>query len=110
MASMPTTTRVSGSRIRDARLGARLTQEGLARAVNTSARNIVRWETEANVPRLKHLAAIAQATGQEVTYFLSADDAEEEDAISRLRRVRAELVLAGRDDLAADLLKLVGAR
>lgn len=106
---MNTQTRVSGSRIRNARLGAGLTQEGLARAVNTSARNIVRWESEANVPRLKHLSAIAQATGREVAYFLSEDDAEEEDAVSRLRRVRAELVLAGRDDLAADLLKIAGA-
>ncbi len=106
---MSVTQVVSGNRIRAARLAAGLTQNGLARAVDTSERNIVRWENDQNVPRLKHLSAIAQATGKEITFFIedeqAADDSEE-DRVSRLRRIRAELVLHGRDDLADDLLKL----
>lgn len=100
---MTATTRVSGKKIRQARLAAGLTQSQLARAVDTSERNIVRWETERNAPRMTHLAGIAQATGKDVDHFLAEDDAEEEDSMSRLRRVRAALVLAGRDDLAEDL-------
>lgn len=104
--SMTTTSRVSGCRIREARLASGLTQAQLARNVGTSERNIVRWENDQNAPRLKHLAAIAHATGREVGHFVTADagdDEQEEDSVSRLRRIRAELVLAGRDDLAEDL-------
>lgn len=101
--------KVSGKRIQQARLAAGLTQAQLARLADTSERNVVRWENNQNVPRMKHLLAVARATGNGLEAFLSPDDAaeEEEDATSRLRRIRAELILAGRDDLADDLRKLV---
>lgn len=102
---------ISGKRIRQARLSSGLTQGGLARAVDTSERNIVRWENDKNTPRLKHIAAIAQATGKDITFFIEdeqPDEPSEEDKVMRLRRIRAELVLNGRDDLAADLLLLAG--
>lgn len=99
---------VSGNRIRQARLEAGLTQASLARAVNTGERNIVRWENDQNVPRLKHISAIAEATGKDIAFFLEEDssDDEEGDPMARVRRIRAELVLHGRDDLADDLLRL----
>lgn len=75
---------MSGRRLRDARLGAGLTQAQLARRVNTSERNIVRWETEANVPRLKHLAAIAEVTGKDVGHFLASDDEAEAASMAPL--------------------------
>lgn len=106
---MSVTQVVSGSRIREARLAVGLTQATLARAVNTGERNIVRWENDQNVPRLKHLSAIAQATGKDISFFITselADPDEEDDPVIRLRRIRAALVLSGHDDLADDLLKL----
>lgn len=59
-----------GQRISEARLEAGLTQTQLAQAISTSERNISRWETGRNSPRLPHLLAIAQATGKEVGWFL----------------------------------------
>lgn len=109
---MSTTQVISGNRIRQARLGARLTQTQLAQEVGTSERNIVRWETNANAPRIKHIAAIARATGKDIGFFIedeAVDEEEEADKVTRLRRIRAELVLHGRDDLADDLLRLAGA-
>lgn len=78
---MSNTFQVSGQKIRDARLRAGLTQNQLAHAIKTSERNIVRWETDANDPRMEYVAAIAQATGNEVSFFLGDDD---DDAEARL--------------------------
>lgn len=86
---MATTVRVQGSRIREARLSAGLSQGQLARRINTSERNIVRWETSKNQPRVESVAAIAEATGRDVDFFLTvsvpaADDDDEEDAAMTL--------------------------
>lgn len=70
---------VNPSRIREARLKANLSQDGLARAVGTSQRNIVRWEKGHNVPRSEFLAAIAKATGQNIEFFLREDDDTDDD-------------------------------
>ena len=80
-----TSLRVNGHRIREARLAAGMSQGQLARAINTSERNIVRWETSKNQPRVESVAAIAEATGRDVDFFLtvngadSGDDDDEED-------------------------------
>lgn len=63
---MAVTFRVSGTKIREARREARMTQAQLARSVGTSERNIVRWENDQNSPRADHISAIAQATGTTV--------------------------------------------
>lgn len=72
---------VNGSRIRDARLSAGLSQSQLARVIRTSERNIARWENSQNQPRISSVAAIAQATGRDIDFFLTgsseADDDEE---------------------------------
>lgn len=68
---------VLGARIRQARLRAGLTQAELARATKTSERNIVRWETSANAPRMESVAAIARATGHTLDDFLGDEDDEE---------------------------------
>jgi transcriptional regulator with XRE-family HTH domain len=54
-----------------------MTQAALARAINTSERNIVRWETGKNPPRVSTVAALAEATGHSVEYFLGDEDDEE---------------------------------
>jgi transcriptional regulator with XRE-family HTH domain len=80
--------RIDGSRIKRARLGAGMTQTQLARAINTSERNIARWENGPNQPRVSSVAAIAAATGQSIDYFLTpngdetSDDDEEADALT----------------------------
>lgn len=94
---MAVANQTSGSKIRQARLAAGMTQTALARAINTSERNIVRWETDRNAPRFEHVVAIAQATGQEVGYFTEAsaapdDDDEESDPVADLMAAIRRLV------------------
>lgn len=62
-----------------------MTQAQLARAINSTERNIVRWENSQNQPRVSSLSAIAEATGHTVDYFLSPngeDDDEESDPVT----------------------------
>lgn len=66
-----------GARIRAARLQAGMTQAALARAIGTTERNIVRWETSKNQPRTQSLVAIARATGVDLEELLPSDDDEE---------------------------------
>lgn len=68
-----------GRRIRAARLSAGFTQAQLARAVQTSERNIVRWENDRNAPRFEHVTAIARATGKDVEFFTPSTDGEDDD-------------------------------
>lgn len=73
---------VSPLKLREARHKAGMTQAELARRVGTSERNIVRWETGKNTPRLEHVAGIADATGRNIDFFVgdsSADAADEDD-------------------------------
>lgn len=79
--------RVSGHKIRQARLARGWSQAQLARAAKTSERNIVRWENSQNSPRLESVFAIAAATGRPLAYFLvdgDADDEESEDLSTAL--------------------------
>jgi transcriptional regulator with XRE-family HTH domain len=76
---MSAVARIDGSRIRQARLSAGMTQNALARAINTTERNIARWETSANQPRISSVAAIAHATGHSIDYFLTPNGGDEED-------------------------------
>lgn len=77
-----------------------MTQASLARAINTTERNIIRWETSANQPRIASVAAIANATGQSIDYFLTPEgdeDDEEADPLTiddylrlRIRQILSE--------------------
>ena len=90
---------VNGTRIRDARLSAGMTQSDLANEIRTSDRNIARWEAGQNQPRISSVAAIAKATGHDIDFFLtaSADDDDEEAALSETLdgylRVRVKQIL-----------------
>lgn len=97
---------VNGSRIRDARLTAGLTQTDLAHAIRTSERNIARWESGQNQPRISSVDAIARATGHDIDFFLSgseeAEDDEESDSMATLDgylRLRIRQIL--REELKA---------
>lgn len=78
--------RIDGSKIRQARLAAGMTQAHLARAINTTERNIARWEATANQPRVASVAAIARATGHSIDFFLTpngdSDDDEESEPVT----------------------------
>lgn len=76
---MAAVARIDGSRIKQARLKAGLTQAALARAINTTERNIIRWETSANQPRIASVAAIAHATEHSIDYFLTPEGEEDDE-------------------------------
>jgi transcriptional regulator with XRE-family HTH domain len=66
--------KVSGAKIKKARLAAGMTQNQLARQIDTRERNIIRWENDQHEPRFEYVAAIADATGEPLEFFM-ADDA-----------------------------------
>jgi len=91
--------RLIGGRIREARQRAGLTQGQLARSIETSERNIIRWENGQNEPRVHSVVAIAKATGHELDFFLTgsveSDDDEEAAALTLddYLRVRVRQIL-----------------
>lgn len=94
-----------GSRIREARHSAGMTQAALAQAAQTRERNIIRWENGHHEPRLEHVAAIARATGKDIAFFTDAlgDDDDEEDDQAAMYRAAFHLDKAGEYTLADDL-------
>ncbi len=73
---MTTTQKFAGSKIRAARHAAGMTQAALARAINTRERNIIRWENDQHAPRFANVAAIAEATGRPLEFFLAQEAGE----------------------------------
>lgn len=73
---------MNGERIYQARLKAGMSRVQLANAIKTSERNIQRWESGRNQPRVSSVALIAQATGHDLEFFLAADADEDEEAAS----------------------------
>lgn len=90
---MTTSTKFSGSRIRQARHDAGMTQAALATAAGTRERNIIRWENDQHDPRLEHVMAIARATGKDLSFFLAelTDDDEEPQPGGDSRQMLAAL-------------------
>lgn len=77
-------TTFSPTRIRQARLAANLSRNDLAMRARTSEKNIARWERGEHTPRFEHIAAIAEATGKEISYFLSSNEEDELEAVNAL--------------------------
>jgi transcriptional regulator with XRE-family HTH domain len=63
-----------GYLILKARAHAELTQAGLARRIATSQSTIARWESGAQLPSVRSLTKIADATGFELTVGLRLAD------------------------------------
>lgn len=74
------------------------------RAVVSMQRSLRRYENGHNEPRGELLMAIATETDTDPRHFTENADEDEEESV--LRRVAGELVVLGRDDLAADLQRL----
>lgn len=58
-----------GSRIREARNAAGLTQVQLAECTGQAERTVQAWEANTRTPRMAGLLAIAAATGRDVAWF-----------------------------------------
>ena len=98
---------VNGSRIKEARLGAGMSQAQLARSIQTTERNIVRWENDQNQPRVSSIVAIAQATGHDVDFFLTgSSEAEDDEEAARSMTLDDYLRLRVRQVLAEELKRL----
>lgn len=102
---------VNGNRIRDARLAAGMTQAQLARAIESTERNIIRWENSQNQPRIESVAAIAKATGREIDFFLTGstegDDEEEAAALTldQYLQARVRQILREEPELLREILR-----
>lgn len=80
--------RVSGEKIRQARLRAGLSQSQLARQVGVSERNVVRWESGRNQPRPEYVLAIAEVCCVHVVdLYDDAGDDSEDSPITREQRL-----------------------
>lgn len=82
--------RVSGDKIRQARLRAGMTQTELARAINVSERNVVRWETGRNQPRPDYVFAIADACRCHVADLYDGDCDPDLPMVREARLTREE--------------------
>jgi transcriptional regulator with XRE-family HTH domain len=87
-----------GERIREARIQAKHNQTSLAELINTSPKNISRWESGEYIPEAPTLGLIAQALNVNTDYLLGLTDnptrttresdlsAEEIEIVMALRR------------------------
>lgn len=85
--------RVSGEKIRQARLKQGMSQSQLARAVGVSERNVVRWETGRNQPRLEHVLRIADACGVHVADLMERGPDNSEPVTREQRLINVGLAV-----------------
>lgn len=90
-----------GERIRWARKRKGISQKGLAEAIGTSRRHMIRLENNEHHPGRTFIDRIAEATDTTPSLL---EDGEEEDEESALRRIASRLIVLGVDELATDLL------
>lgn len=101
------TRKFRGEFLRELRTTREWSQSDLGRRLGAHVTSISDWERGDNQPSGRHVAGLAREFGVAVEKFYGDAD-DEEDRVARVRRVRAELILAGRDDLADDLRMLAG--
>ena len=82
---------ISGDLLREARLGAGLTQRELARRAHTSQPAIARWESGEVVPSFERLRKLIRTCGLELTIGLANyDDSYDEWILRALEQAPAE--------------------
>lgn len=69
----------NGSRLKELRLAAGLTQTKLAEQIGVSRDAIARWESNNREPNWTSVVALAKALGVDCTAFLEQADGEEEE-------------------------------
>lgn len=103
-------------KIKEARLGAKMSQDDLAFAVRRvtagkltpAATEISRYERDRHVPRAELVAAIAKATGRDLEFFLNESEEADPDEEAALQGLARQALDLGRYDMAEDLLRLAG--
>lgn len=91
-----------GKKLRSLRKARGWSQNELGRRIGAHVTSISDWERGDNEPSGRHVVSLARELKVNVDELYGSDD-DEEDQVRRLRQIRAELVLAGRDDIAEDL-------
>lgn len=74
MAKLPTVPSVLGSRIRQARRQANLSQSQLARKIGAHVTSVSDWERGVNEPSVRHMTSIAEATDKKLDWFVESRD------------------------------------
>jgi transcriptional regulator with XRE-family HTH domain len=77
---MPRETTFLGSRIRQARRQAGLSQSQLAALTGAHVTSVSDWERGVNQPTLRYLTSIAEATGKSIDWFVEPRDPFRETA------------------------------
>lgn len=94
-----------GSRIREHRKHAGLTQEQLAARVGTARRRVIAWETGENEPTYHYLRRVAEAVGSTAEELYGADQDDEEAALPSHGEMLEQLrEAAARQAVLADML------
>ena len=62
-----------GSKIKEARLSAKLTQKQLADALGVSAQSVSNWESSRNKPDFKVIQRIADTTNKKLNWFIQEE-------------------------------------
>lgn len=70
--SVSTTTSPLGSRIRQARRQAELSQSQLALRIGAHVTSVSDWERGVNEPSVRHMTSIAEATGKPLDWFVES--------------------------------------
>lgn len=70
-----------------------MTQAQLARAIGVSERNVVRWETGRNQPRLEHAISVAEACGVHVADLMERDDTPDQPITREQRLLNVGLAI-----------------
>lgn len=113
---MSTLTRAKavGTKIRNARQTANMSQDDLAFAarrasngqVSPAATDISRYERGLHLPRADMIGAIAKATGHDIEFFLAESDEAEPDEEAALSELARRALTLGHYDMVEDLTKL----
>lgn len=67
-------TTILGSRIRQARRQAGLSQSQLAAKIGAHVTSVSDWERGVNEPSVRHMTSIAEATGRSLDWFVESRD------------------------------------
>lgn len=79
---MPTVTSVLGSRIRQARRQADLSQSQLAATIGAHVTSVSDWERGVNEPSVRHMTSIAAATEKSLDWFVEPREPFLEEAVA----------------------------
>jgi transcriptional regulator with XRE-family HTH domain len=102
----PVAVPVNPKRIKDARLAKNMTQDALARAIETGVSNVARWEAGKHSPRVEFVAAIAEATDKPMEFFFGSEEEDGSDEDDEEAAAMADLAESLQRILKAELKRV----